>query len=274
MKVLIIGIGIFGAMVSTLAIWAIGFKAPVANLSLVEGAAASTVAGKASPVVLELFTSQGCSSCPPADKLLAELGAQNAVPGVEIIALSFHVDYWNRLGWADPYSSAEYSNRQRDYADFFQDNPYTPQLVVDGSRHLVGSSRAKAQSAIEQVRRITKLDLSMTAQRDGDNLTFAITSPTAIPADQQVELCFALTLDHTEDQVTSGENAGRKLAHHAVVQLFQVVNLGATGVPLNNTISIPASTLNDQPEMHAVVFLQVKTSREIIGASTVSLKGI
>ena len=107
------------------------------------------ITGTYSPVtVLELFTSEGCSSCPPADELLPELAKLDS----NIIPLSFHVDYWNRLGWTDPFSSSENSDRQRIYADFWKlESVYTPELVINGEYEVVGSNRSAAENAINKI---------------------------------------------------------------------------------------------------------------------------
>ena len=109
---------------------------------------AAPVAGSRVPVVVELFTSEGCSSCPAADAALRELETAQSVPGVEVIALGEHVDYWNRLGWKDGFSSPAYTARQRQYAAGFGTGSYTPQAVVNGRYELVGSRSADLAAAV------------------------------------------------------------------------------------------------------------------------------
>src|ERR1043165_7446623 len=110
--------------------------------------------GVRAPVVVELFTSEGCSSCPPADALLARLDKEQPVEGAEVIALAQHVDYWNNLGWADPFSAHEFSERQNEYAAHFGgDSVYTPQMVVDGGAEFPGSNSGKAFDGIARAAR-------------------------------------------------------------------------------------------------------------------------
>ncbi|MCU1263294.1 MAG: hypothetical protein JWO80_6179, partial [Bryobacterales bacterium] len=109
---------------------------------------AALAAQTRTPVVVELFTSEGCSSCPPADKLLAEIERAQPVANAQVLVLSEHVDYWNRLGWRDPFSSVQFSQRQSDYSAAFQkDGVYTPQMVVDGRAEFVGSNAGDAKAA-------------------------------------------------------------------------------------------------------------------------------
>ena len=114
---------------------------PTAN---VPGSASSTV-------IVELFTSEGCSSCPPADSLLKKLSEEAAIPGVEIIALEEHVDYWDHLGWKDPFSSSAFTERQNDYArKFGNGGAYTPQMVIDGQKEVIGSRSQEARELIQK----------------------------------------------------------------------------------------------------------------------------
>lgn len=167
--------------------------------------------GPAVPVLLELFTSEGCSSCPPADKLLAQLEKDQPVAGVEVIVLSEHVDYWNSLGWRDPYSSAEWSERQRAYAGRFDGQVYTPELVVDGARGLIGGEAGAVTAAIRAAARVPKARLGVVVERDGDEAVVRVTgAPAGI-------LNVALARDEVVSTVTRGENGGRVLRHVGVV---------------------------------------------------------
>jgi hypothetical protein len=168
------------------------------------------------PVLVELFTSEGCSSCPPADAALAGLARTQPVEGAELIALGFHVTYWDYLGWKDPFSAPQHTERQRRYALDGDDNRiYTPQMVVDGERSFVGNDdEARAQAAASAKR--PKVPLHLTTRVEGSEAVVSVRMDAA-PADG-LELWAALAEDGLSSEVKRGENAGRKLAHAAVVR--------------------------------------------------------
>ncbi len=116
------------------------------------------------PVLLELFTSEGCSSCPPADRLLGKFDREQSIAGADLVVLSEHVDYWNQLGWADPFSSPLYSQRQHEYAGRLKGDVYTPELVVDGMKGMVGSDEREAVEAIREALRAPKASIAVAAR--------------------------------------------------------------------------------------------------------------
>ena len=193
--------------------------------------------------VVELFTSEGCSSCPPADKLLAELAHK---PGV--YALEFHVDYWNSLGWRDPYSAAAYSNRQRDYGD----DVYTPQMVVNGTNVFVGSNRQRAEAAITSAL-ATAPRVSLTARLEANRLNYRETG-----APEGARLCVAVVDAHRTTKVLRGENAGSTLDHARVVRGFVSEKLAGQG-----SIALPAAVNGGS----VVAFIQDAKTNAILGAA-------
>jgi hypothetical protein len=180
-------------------------------------------------VLIELFTSEGCSDCPPADALLEKLDRSQPVHGADLIVLSEHVDYWDDIGWKDPYSSRQFSTRQGDYARRFRlEGPYTPQMVVDGNMQLVGSDERRAIQVIENAAKIGKLPVSLSSPHiDGGAVAVHVEvgpplSPTK-PMSGQVWI--ALADDSDQSNVRRGENAGRILKHVAVVRSLTQVGI-------------------------------------------------
>jgi hypothetical protein len=206
------------------------FRFFAAILAVSSGALICSASDKGSPripVLLELFTSEGCSSCPPADRLLELLDQKQPVPGADLIVLSEHVDYWDRLGWKDPFSSSLFSERQQEYSYRLRgDGVYTPELVVDGQFGFVGSDGRKASSAIQEAMRDPKIPIAMSSvTRDGNQVTVHIEVPAA---DRSFKggrgvLYVALADNRAESQVPRGENAGRSLAHVGVVRVLKQV---------------------------------------------------
>ncbi len=192
--------------------------------------------GATTPVLLELFTSEGCSSCPPADKLLAQIDRQQPIPGARVVVLSEHVDYWNRQGWTDPYSSGEFTLRQQAYASRFGVEVYTPQLVVDGAKALVGSDWPKAANAIKEALREPTIPVQVAGTRNEDKGEVNIqVGPNS--SDKKAIVFLALAHDHTESHVSGGENAGRDLSEVAVAySLRQIAKIGPQS-PFSRTLS-------------------------------------
>lgn len=179
--------------------------------------------------VVELFTSEGCSSCPPADRLLAEIDKWASQNGAEVYTLSFHVDYWNRLGWADPYSDADYTDRQRDYAVAYESTRvYTPQMIVNGEIEFVGSNDRLAVRALEQALRAeSPALLSIEIGEDGPDSISVAYQTTDAPNGAVVN--FALIQAEGRQIVPLGENAGRTLHHVNVVRAFATRTVDETG---------------------------------------------
>src|SRR5882672_8012365 len=175
------------------------------------------------PVLVELFTSEGCSSCPPADALLERLDRSQPVRNAELIVLSEHVDYWDDIGWKDPYSSRQFSIRQDDYAHRFRlEGPYTPQMVVDGGMQFVGSDERRAIQVIGDAAKVGKVRVVLSSiHLEGDN-TLAVhveSGPLASSASSKsANVLLALADESDQSNVREGENAGRILKHVGVVR--------------------------------------------------------
>jgi len=216
------------------------------------------------PVLLELFTSEGCSSCPPADKLLQKLDRAQPVDGADLIVLSEHVDYWNHLGWADPYSSAEFSKRQQNYASLLDSDVYTPQLVIDGRKQVVGSDRAAVDRAIEDSLRSPKIPVVVNAKREANGLEVHIeVSP--IPGNKPASVYLVLAADQARSHVMRGENAGRELEHVAVVQSLVKIADISNGSGLQKDIRSALPPLAQAGNLRVDVFVQDAASKRILG---------
>ena len=163
------------------------------------------------PVLVELFTSEGCSSCPPADALLSKLVNAETIPGVEVIALGEHVDYWNNLGWSDPYSKADFSQRQRDYSSAFDlESVYTPQMIVDGHEEFVGGDWNRARAAIVKAAQTPKgrIDLTFPHEADLDQNSpirrLAIQVKDLPSRNDDADVLFAITENNLQPQFSRG----------------------------------------------------------------------
>ncbi|HTX38649.1 MAG TPA: DUF1223 domain-containing protein [Bryobacteraceae bacterium] len=222
-------------------------------ISIVVAAAlgAQTPAPMPAPVLVELFTSEGCSDCPPADRLLARLDGH-------AIVLSEHVDYWNSLGWKDPFSAALFSRRQETYCSELgaQQGPYTPQMVVDGEAQFVGSDAGRAADEIAKAARRPKADVKLTRTAAGLQVEIA-----SAPASGDVWMVLADNRD--ESQVAAGENKGRRLEHIAVVRSLQKIGTVKRGGAFSHLAELPASAATQR----VVVFVQQPGQGRVTGAA-------
>src|SRR6266545_6788966 len=224
-------------------------------------------ADKRTPVIVELFTSEGCSSCPPADEVLARLERAQPVAGAEIIALGEHVDYWNYIGWADPYSSPAFSERQGAYAEAFgRDGNYTPQMVVDGRAEFVGSNWNKAVAAIADAARAPKADVRISPARKASgaiSLRVSASNLPAVTAGDTVDLLLAITESDLSSNVTRGENAVRRLNHRTVVRHLSLLSSAEAkqDASFSSETSVTLAKGWKPENLHAVTFLQERKSR-------------
>jgi hypothetical protein len=244
------------------------------------------MAGESSrqPVIVELFTSEGCSSCPPADALLQKLQTQQPVANAQIIALEEHVDYWNQLGWMDPFSSPEWTGRQQTYAALFGDDAYTPEMVIDGRIHFVGNDSRQAATEIERAAEAAKTNVVISptdaapkgtqrfhvqVEKMAENLIDKSTG-------DEAEVWLAVTEDGLHSKVDRGENSGRVLQHVATLRSLRkigVANRTAAPDSFSNDVEVKFDPRWRIENLHVSVFVQKKKSREILGAATTKIAG-
>jgi hypothetical protein len=256
-----------------------GLKAAAVGLHGQTSAAAPSDAGV--PVVVELFTSEGCSSCPPADALLAQLEESQPVRGAQVIAIEEHVDYWNHLGWADPFSSAEWTQRQQDYAGAFRrDGEYTPQMVVNGRNEFVGSRSDLAARAIEGERQSLRVavQVALTQPNSDKDVSLAVSVgklPQASNGDS-AEVWLGVTESGLGSRVSGGENAGRNLRHASVLRSLRRIGTADTHAENASFRADAAVKLKpnwNRANLAVVVLVQEKKSRHILGAASLKLEG-
>lgn len=228
------------------------------TLFLLAGVCLKPADTPSAPVLVELFTSEGCSSCPPADRLLETLDRNP-----NVIVLSEHVDYWNQLGWRDPYSSAAASQRQSEYARKFRlESVYTPQMVINGRTEAVGNDSAVIARAIAKAGLSVPLELSEVV-RDGNKIHLRVRSA-EVPANVIVYVAFAD--DKARSEVARGENSGRTLNHVAVVRRLSNIGIADTQHNFDKQITLP---LGWEPKsgVRVIAFLEDRGTGAILGAT-------
>ena len=220
------------------------------------------------PVVVELFTSEGCSDCPPADTLLRALESEQPIPGVEVIPLGFHVDYWNELGWRDRFSMHDFTLRQEMYVERMKlEGPYTPQMVFDGKLQAVGNDTASVRKALMQRAGAGNPKASVSVK----TAWLGALDVNVQDAPKDADVMVAITEGDLSTKVPAGENRGRELHHAAVVRVLNRVGSTHDGA-FSGQIRVPLNKSWHSENLRAVIFVQSR-SGEIAGAASVSLAG-
>ncbi len=217
----------------------------------------------ATPVLLELFTAEGCSSCPPAESLLAKLQKEQPFRGAEIITMALHVDYWDEYGWKDRYASPLYTARQRIYERKFRTGKiYTPQMVVDGKSEFVGSDLEEAEKAIRKAVKRKKAKIGLAVNEDRLKV-----SVRGIPVKHTGSTVYmAIAEDDLSSDVTRGENAGRNLTHLSVVRKLQALGrVEEKNTEFKGDFSLQISPEWKKGNLNLIVFLQENQTRAVLG---------
>jgi hypothetical protein len=233
-------------------------------------AASNAPATASTPVLVELFTSEGCSSCPPADALLSRLGRTQPVRGADIIALEEHVEYWDHLGWKDPYSSEAATARQGEYGEAFGGRQvYTPQMIVDGRAEFVGSSDSAALRAIRTASQSPKPAVQLSWQ-NGDTLSIHVDALTNAKSGDSAQVFLAVAENMLHSDVKRGENAGRALDHNGVVrQLLPLGTLKVAQDGFSSAIPVHMDHEWNRANLRAVVFVQSQHTSQVFAVGMI-----
>ena len=217
-------------------------------------------AGDQPPVVVELYTSQGCSSCPPADKYMGELTKRR-----DVLGLTFHVDYWDYIGWKDPFARPENTTRQRQHSrNLGLRNIYTPQMVIQGAANAVGSDRMEVDQAISQTKKLAQVSVNLKHRKNGQ---LSISIPSSAIKDSAKIFIVAFDDKHSTS-VKRGENGGRKLSYFNVVRDMKQVGTW-TGKAVTMNVSIAG--MANAGRSACAVFMQSERTGQILGAAQIRL---
>ncbi len=265
-------VGIASIACATAAVSRVGVEsnAEASPVSVSNAAPPGRTEATAVPVLVELFTSEGCSSCPSADNVLAALERTQSVAGARIVPLALHVDYWDGIGWPDPFSSADATQRQRNYAPLGSGS-YTPQAVIDGRSEMIGSRKGLVEQAIGEAAKRPHGTIGVdVAARANAAAPVAVTLKIgALPsgAALDAEVLVALTQNAVRVAVLRGENAGKTLEHTAVTrQLIVAGKAPAGGGELKASFDLPKGVA--AKELRIVAFVQERASRKVLGTAT------
>jgi hypothetical protein len=256
-----------GAVVRTISIILLGFL-------LASGAAISSIAGAsesmASPVLVELFTAEGCSSCPPADEFLTQLDAHQPIPGAQLIVLSEHMNYWND-SWPDPFASGQLTARQADYVRALKmRSPYTPQFIVDGTTEVRLSDPREIEHIFRAAAANPKIPVRVASIKVESGTPAHMSGEIEVDGSaeqRRADVYLAVLLDSIETKVLRGENRGKTLVHVAVVEYLSKVGGLQPGQKFNQTFRAPLERELASNNARLVVFVQEAGNGRIVGAT-------
>jgi len=258
-----------------LAVATLLFATSAANPPLVATPQSAPAQTERTPVLVELFTSEGCSTCPPADTLLSKLASLQPIAGAEIIALEEHVDYWNHDGWVDSYSSSDWTLRQQEYVAHFKGkSPFTPQMVVDGQSQFVGTNAREAQTSIQEALQHPKTQISINAQSttksDASRIEVHLGNLSAASLQEPADVWVAVTESNLETAVKAGENAGKTVPHAAILRsLHKIGTIQAKdSSPFVSTQQIKFKSNWKSENLRIVVFVQERKSFRVLGVAS------
>jgi len=223
------------------------------------------------PVLIELFTSEGCSSCPPADAWLQQMDAVQPIPGTQLIVLSEHVDYWNHDGWKDPFSSPSITERQSDYVRALRlDSPFTPQVIVGGNLNLHLNDPQQISNTLQQAAMGKAVPVRILSVKVDDGTQASLQAHIEVDgnfAPHNADIFGAVALNHAESQVLHGENSGKHLLHTAVLQSLTKIGKLEKGKTFSRDITIKLKPGTDPKNLRLVVFAQEAGPGKVLGAA-------
>lgn len=235
-----------------------------------EAGAPSASTTESHPVLVELFTSEGCSSCPPADALLEKMDDQ-PIPGTQLIVLSEHVTYWDHDGWKDPNSSSALTDRQSFYEDALGlKTPYTPQIIVDGTSLLSIGDARQVQNIFEKAKAAAKVSIridDVTVDAGNPSVLLARISAEGNSDHRSADVYVAVALNRVESQVLRGENGGRHLVHVAVVEQLTKIGKLQKGKSFEREVQLKLKPGEDPKNLRIIAFVQESGPGKVIGAA-------
>jgi hypothetical protein len=229
---------------------------------------AATVVDKPAPILVELFTSEGCSSCPPADAWLQKMDSTQPLPDAQLIVLSEHVDYWDQDGWKDPYSSHLFTDRQSGYVHALGlQTAYTPQVVIDGADQLALDNPQQVVKVFQKATAEQKVPVHLSAVNIEGGKVQAHVEADGNSMTRKSDIYLAIALDHADSKVSRGENSGRHLAHVAVVRSLNKVGSVEQGKNFNQDVRVKLSSGIDPSNLRVIVFVQQSGTGRVLGAA-------